>query len=61
MSEKIEHEYTDEPVCPHCGHVHRDSFEWEEDEGTQECEQCGKAFVYTRVVTVDWCTSKAEE
>jgi hypothetical protein len=24
----IDHEFTEDIVCPHCGHVHGDSWEW---------------------------------
>lgn len=43
----IEHEYTDEPVCPHCGVVIGDAGEWctNEMRGHEEdCFECGAKF-----------------
>lgn len=30
-------------VCPHCGHVHEDSFDFTES-GEQNCEDCNAVF-----------------
>ncbi len=52
MSE-IEHEYTKEVVCPHCGHTHGDSWERrmaDGDEQTAQCEKCNGWFVITAYV-----------
>jgi hypothetical protein len=50
------------PVCPHCGHVHRDAWEWNFGpglEGTREvdCDSCGGAFSCEREVTVYYSTA----
>lgn len=40
-------EYTNEIVCPHCGHKHSDSWEMEpkdEECTTTNCDSCGKSF-----------------
>ena len=60
------HETTlqDSPVCPHCGHEHRDAYEW--DFGPlldgritgRECDSCGEAFDCDLVVTVEYTTKK---
>lgn len=50
-------QYTDEVVCPHCGHEHRDSFEM--SEGRYECGDCCKPFEITRNVEVTYSTEKA--
>lgn len=39
----IVHEYTDEPVCPYCGHEQGDSFEMSDD-SVYDCSKCGKHF-----------------
>lgn len=54
---EIDHEFTDEVVCPYCGREHCDSWEYSDD-GTEECNDCGKTFNYTRNVTVEYSTSK---
>lgn len=63
MSEiKIDHEYTDEIVCPWCGYEFSDS--WELGNGgecteLEECPNCEKEFYASRIVTVEYSTSKA--
>ena len=59
MSE-IDHEFTDEIVCPHCGYKVSDSWEWP-DEGKGYCEVCGRHYKYTRDVSVTYCTEKIDE
>lgn len=59
----IETDSTVDPICPHCGHAVRDS--WELDFGTSEeyehmCCECEKDFVITRNVSVDYTTMKKE-
>lgn len=55
-------EHTDNPVCPHCGHVDLDA--WEIDfggtEGTTEvlCGACGEEYSCSRYVTVYYHTKK---
>lgn len=55
MSE-IDHEYTDEIVCPWCGYKMSDSWEMSDD-GEYDCD-CGKSFEYTRNYSVDYSTSR---
>ena len=31
------------PICPHCGHEHRDTY-CDMNEGVSECNYCGKYF-----------------
>jgi len=47
----FETEYTSEIVCPYCGYEYEDSWEFEPDVSTLDCERCGKTFRYERVVT----------
>lgn len=51
-------ELTDEIVCPHCGYVHGDSWEYEEGETT--CCDCDNHFTIDRNVEVTYTTRKSE-
>jgi len=54
-------EYTCRPVCPYCGYTASDSWEWGNDEdGEHECGKCEKTYLWSRHVTVDWSTRRAE-
>ena len=57
MNKEIDHEYTNEVVCPHCGYEHRDSWELS-DAGEHECDNCGEPFLIERIVSVTYCTAK---
>lgn len=48
--------YTEEIVCPYCGHVHQNSFELTKDEDTMECENCNKEFEYVRNIEITYST-----
>ena len=45
MDDLIDHEKTQEVVCPYCGYAHVDSYEYG-DEGIAECDNCGHKFRY---------------
>lgn len=60
-AETIEHESTDEIVCPHCGYEFNDSWEFRSDSGVIDCEECGKTFRYERELLVYYSTSKVVE
>ena len=50
-----------EPVCPACGHRHRDAWEWHFDgdmdgSAKRECDACGAEFQCDRIVSVDYTT-----
>jgi len=62
---KIDTDYTEYVVCPHCGYKDRDS--WEIDFGLGmdgdaevQCHFCGEDFIASRIVTVKYCTKKKE-
>ncbi|MDD4804305.1 MAG: hypothetical protein PHN69_03950 [Candidatus Pacebacteria bacterium] len=60
---KIEHEHTDEIVCPYCGDKWADSYDCdprEGDLGLQDCYECGKQFYATRHIEVTYSSSPAE-
>lgn len=52
---KIEHTYTTDIVCPNCGRVERDSWEFD-DSGDHECSVCYKSFSYERIITTEYST-----
>jgi DNA-directed RNA polymerase subunit RPC12/RpoP len=53
----------DEIVCPYCGHVHGDSWEYGGDSECFEvdCAECEKKFDVTRNVSVTYTSSKLEK
>lgn len=57
---KIEHELTDEAVCPHCGYKHADSWEFD-DYDEYKCEECRKEFIIEREVDIAYSTKKKED
>src|SRR5690606_34146499 len=57
MSKEIEHDYTDEIVCPWCGYRYSDS--WKVGDGLQECKNCEKSFYVKRYIEVTYSTQKA--
>lgn len=58
-------DYTDDIICPYCGHKDRDS--WEVDFGGMEgdtdvnCGACGEEFHASRSVSVSYSSWKKEE
>ena len=50
-------DYTDEVVCPHCGHKHNDS--WEIEEGEYQCDECDGKFHVTINTTITYSTKPA--
>ena len=58
---KTDHEYTDNIVCPYCGAIDEDSWEYEDDSGEMECGDCGKEFFWSRtIVNVQYSTKKTK-
>ncbi len=61
MADKIDCEYTQEIVCPHCGYAHSESYEFGdggEEDGQDECGRCGKEFYWSRTISVSYSTWK---
>jgi hypothetical protein len=55
-----------EIVCPWCGYVDRDSWEWEpsngpggEGDGTHECGECEREFLVSRNISVSYSSRKS--
>lgn len=64
MSDEIDHECTHDIVCPHCGHIDRDSWEWNdgaEGDGEHDCGECSVTFYVSRHVSVSYSTSKLKD
>jgi uncharacterized Zn-finger protein len=63
MTEEFDTDYTDEVVCPYCGHVHRESWElFADGEEDQEmiCGECGRDFTATMNKSISYSSRKAE-
>lgn len=58
--EEIEHEYTDEIVCPYCGYKFEDSYEFELDtrKSNLNCDECGEEFFAYEEVSYSYLTIK---
>jgi len=60
---EIDHEYTENIVCPYCGCEHGDSWEYNLDstDTVIECYDCGEEFYAYREIEVTYSTKKAEK
>ena len=56
---EIEHEGTEEIVCPWCGYEFQDSWEFEEN-GETECYGCEKRFKHCQIIDVTYDTERIE-
>jgi hypothetical protein len=59
--EQINHDYTDEIVCPYCGHVDCDSWEFldgNEGDSVSDCGKCGKTFHCSRHISITYSTRR---
>jgi len=62
---EIDHEYTEEVVCPYCGYKHTESYEFFSDIASEEeveidCD-CGETFIANQSVSVHYYTRKTEK
>jgi DNA-directed RNA polymerase subunit RPC12/RpoP len=58
------HTLEDEVVCPYCGYVHTESYEFFDDmEGDEdiECIDCGEEFRVSRIVTIQYTSRKRSD
>ena len=56
----IDTDYTDEIVCPYCGHKNHDSWEYNDNGGKTECVECGEIFDLVVDIDITYCTSKRD-
>jgi DNA-directed RNA polymerase subunit RPC12/RpoP len=54
----IDHEFTDEIVCPYCGYEEQDSRELDNHEDVQKCPVCKSKYHWTRDVQITYVTEK---
>lgn len=59
-NKEIDHEFTDNIICPYCGYEERDSFEYSDNDET-ECPDCEQTFKSQRHVRITYSTSKIEQ
>lgn len=57
-NKKIKCKYTDEIVCPYCGEVFTNSWDYDEDEDDFICDQCDREFYYTTNQKITYSTFK---
>lgn len=57
---EIDHECTDNAVCPYCGHVNKDSWELPGNDDETQCGSCGKEYFYERSELITYYTYKKE-
>ena len=60
---KYNTEFTDNPICPHCGYKMKDAWEFDfgpglEGDVTTQCDDCGKEIWITRHCSVSYSTEK---
>lgn len=55
---EIDHEYTNEAVCPWCGNEVGESWEFGDYVDDYECDDCGKHFNISRNTEITYCTSR---
>jgi len=53
---EIDHEYTDEIVCPNCGYELSDSWEMP-DSGEYDCCECQSKFEFERDIEITYKTT----
>ncbi len=54
----IDHEYTDEVVCPHCGFECGDSWEFP-DEDERQCDECEEYYTFVRDYKITYVSQRA--
>lgn len=64
MSEDFDTIYTDDPVCPYCGHSQVDSCELfcDSDESAETwCQHCEKEIIIFRHISVNYSTYRVND
>lgn len=56
---KIDCDFTDDLVCPYCGHKHRDAYEHftSSDDIDTYCDSCGLEFHSQRHITIHYTST----
>lgn len=60
---KIQHEFTEEIVCPYCGDALSESYSYSKDSDYDEdfeCYSCGKHFIWERHTEITYSSKKKE-
>lgn len=57
---EIDHEYTDNLICPYCGYEDQDSWELSESSDNYTCGDCSKNFTYNSSVSRTFTSQKAD-
>lgn len=58
MEDIIDHEFTNNAVCPYCGYVDKDSWELSDNDDETQCASCDKVYSYKRNVSITYSTKK---
>lgn len=58
--DELDYSYTDEIICPYCGHEHSDSWEASDESDDEQCGECGKHFSYTSYTTRNFTSKKVD-
>lgn len=48
-------------VCPYCGYIHEDCWEWSGLSDPYNCNNCEKPFSWTRIIDAYYSTEKIKE
>jgi DNA-directed RNA polymerase subunit RPC12/RpoP len=56
MTEEINTSFTEDPVCPYCGHEETDSHEISQDETVVYCSKCGKKYAIDQEFSRTFCS-----
>lgn len=61
---RINHEFTDDVVCPFCGTAYDGSYVYDgtrANDTTHDCDECGRTFEVERDFSVYYITRKSKE
>lgn len=60
FEEPIVHYNTDSIVCPVCGWYYYNCEDFVEEEGEENCVNCGESFTYRKNIFITYDTSKSD-
>ena len=49
--------WSNDPICPYCGHVQSDFWEYPGEDGDCDCGDCGRRFMWSRHIEVTFSTT----